>query len=73
VPAHLVIRIRTLTRAPCAPKPATSPGVLEGKVDRECRVDLPGGPLFIEWAQGDNHIYMTGPAELVFDGTVSLL
>jgi len=45
-------------------------GVLEGKVDRQCQVDLPGGPLHIEWRQADNHIYMTGPAELAFQGLV---
>jgi diaminopimelate epimerase len=47
-------------------------GVLEGHVDRSCRVDLPGGPLHIEWREADNHIYMTGPAELVFDGMVGV-
>jgi diaminopimelate epimerase len=47
-------------------------GVLEGHVDRSCRVDLPGGPLHIEWRESDNHIYMTGPAELVFDGMVGV-
>ena len=46
------------------------PGVLEGKTDRQCRVDLPGGPLLIEWREQDNHVYMTGPAEHVFSGTV---
>ena len=45
-------------------------GVLEGKVDRKCQVDLPGGPLHIEWRESDNHIYMTGPAELAFSGSV---
>ena len=43
-------------------------GVLEGKIDRSCRVDLPGGPLQIEWNETDNRIYMTGPAERVFSG-----
>jgi diaminopimelate epimerase len=43
-------------------------GVLEGKTDRQCRVDLPGGPLFIEWDEGTNKIFMTGPAEFVFSG-----
>eukprot|EP00877_Chromochloris_zofingiensis_P011955 jgi/Chrzof1/7012/Cz02g07180.t1 len=47
-------------------------GVLEGKVDRSCRVDLPGGPLQIEWRESDNHVYMTGPAELVFQGSFKL-
>ena len=45
-------------------------GVLEGRIDRKARVDLPGGPLQIEWRESDNHIYMTGPAELVFSGSV---
>ncbi|KAK9807611.1 hypothetical protein WJX72_004015 [[Myrmecia] bisecta] len=44
-------------------------GVLEGKTDRNCRVDLPGGPLQIEWRESNNHVYMTGPAELVFAGS----
>lgn len=43
-------------------------GVLEGQTDRTCQVDLPGGPLIIEWRESDNHIYMTGPAELAFRG-----
>lgn len=36
------------------------------------QVDLPGGPLLIEWSEEDNHVYMTGPAELVFQGTVQV-
>lgn len=47
-------------------------GVLEGRVDRSCRVDLPGGPLQIEWRESDNHVYMTGPGELVFSGSVAV-
>jgi diaminopimelate epimerase len=35
-------------------------------------VDLPGGPLQIEWRAADNHVYMTGPATPVFSGTVQL-
>jgi diaminopimelate epimerase len=31
-------------------------------------VELPGGELSIEWKESDNHVYMTGPAEFVFDG-----
>lgn len=46
-------------------------GVLEGRIDRKCQVDLPGGPLHIEWRE-DDHVLMTGPAELVFAGSVSL-
>ncbi|KAK6146947.1 hypothetical protein DH2020_017859 [Rehmannia glutinosa] len=40
--------------------------------NQSCRVDLPGGPLDIEWREDDNHIYMTGPAEVVFYGSVPL-
>ena len=45
-------------------------GVLEGLLDRSARVDLPGGPLYIEWAGAgtDGTVYMTGPAERVFEG-----
>ncbi|MCL7025992.1 hypothetical protein MKW94_017509 [Papaver nudicaule] len=46
--------------------------VLEGLSERICTVDLPGGPLEIEWREEDNHIYMTGPAEVVFYGSVLL-
>jgi len=38
-------------------------------VDRKVTVSLPGGPLVIEWA-ADNHILMTGPAELEHEGTL---
>lgn len=46
--------------------------VLEGRAERKCIVDLPGGPLEIEWREEDNHVYMTGPAEAVFYGSVPL-
>lgn len=44
-------------------------GVLNGLCDRAATVELPGGPLQIEWSATDNRIYMTGPAEKVFHGT----
>ncbi|KAH7298882.1 hypothetical protein KP509_25G062900 [Ceratopteris richardii] len=46
-------------------------GVLEGRTEKKCTVDLPGGPLEIEWRE-NNHVYMTGPAELVFEGKAFL-
>jgi diaminopimelate epimerase len=39
------------------------------RTDREVTVELPGGELEIRWAEND-HVYMTGPAEEVFSGTV---
>ncbi|OCT16984.1 diaminopimelate epimerase [Paenibacillus pectinilyticus] len=44
--------------------------VLNGLSDREATVSLKGGDLFIEWSEADNRVYMTGPAEEVFTGTV---
>ena len=44
--------------------------VLNEKSDRTATVILPGGDLFIEWDEKDNHVYMTGAAEFVFDGEI---
>ncbi|MEA5581151.1 diaminopimelate epimerase [Nodularia harveyana UHCC-0300] len=43
-------------------------GVLTGKCDRTATVELPGGPLQIEWSELDQRVYMTGPAQKVFTG-----
>ncbi|MCR8845252.1 diaminopimelate epimerase [Paenibacillus sp. SC116] len=43
--------------------------VLNGKTDRAATVSLAGGELFIEWNEEDGHVYMTGPSEMVYDGT----
>lgn len=42
--------------------------VLTQRSDRRATVELPGGPLLIEWSAEDNRLYMTGPAERVFAG-----
>jgi len=39
----------------------------KGMAARQATVTLPGGPLEVEW-RGDNHIWMTGPAELEYEG-----
>lgn len=44
-------------------------GVLNGKTERKTEVELDGGKLLVEWSESDNHVYMTGPAEFVFEGT----
>ncbi len=41
-----------------------------GLTDRAVTVELSGGPLEIEWRQGDGHVLMTGPVELEFAGTL---
>lgn len=46
--------------------------VLTGRSDRQATVELPGGLLQIEWSATDNHLYMTGPAQKVFVGSLDL-
>ncbi|MEQ8308683.1 MAG: diaminopimelate epimerase [Hoeflea sp.] len=43
-----------------------------GRTGRTVTVNLPGGPLLIEWRNND-HVIMTGPAEWEFSGTVDPL
>lgn len=40
-----------------------------GKTERNVKVNLPGGRLLIEW-RDNNHVFMTGAAELEFSGFV---
>lgn len=40
--------------------------------DNKVNVELLGGTLEIEWNKEDNHIYMTGPAVTVFEGTLEI-
>jgi diaminopimelate epimerase len=47
-------------------------GVLEGRLEREAQVTLPGGTLTIGWREKDNKITMKGPAECVFSGQIEL-
>jgi len=44
--------------------------VLNNLTDRQAAVHLPGGTLEIQWAE-NNHVYMSGPATIVFDGEVA--
>ncbi|MCR8641721.1 diaminopimelate epimerase [Paenibacillus sp. N1-5-1-14] len=46
--------------------------VLNGFTDRIATVALKGGELLIQWNEEDNHVYMTGPAEIVYTGNLSL-
>jgi len=45
--------------------------VLNKKTDREAIIHLRGGDLDIQWAD-DGHVYMTGPAELIFKGEMEI-
>jgi len=43
---------------------------LTGKAGRKSQIVMDGGTLNIEWRESDNHVYMTGPAEFIFDGEI---
>ncbi|MBP8944366.1 MAG: diaminopimelate epimerase [Paludibacteraceae bacterium] len=47
-------------------------GVLNGISSHKTTVKLLGGELEIEWNNNDNHVYLTGPAETVFEGEIDL-
>ena len=45
---------------------------LNGKTGRDVLVHLRGGDLHIRWNEATDEVEMTGPAEIVFDGTVEV-
>jgi diaminopimelate epimerase len=47
-------------------------GVLRGMLDSPVAVQTRGGSLTISWAGSDNPVWMKGPAEPVFDGSIDL-
>ncbi len=47
-------------------------GIEQGLLSSPVFVDLPGGPLTIEWQGRGNPVYMKGPAKTVFEGTIEL-
>ena len=47
-------------------------GILTGHCSTAATVELPGGPLHIEWSAVDQAVFMTGPAQKVFTGILDL-
>jgi diaminopimelate epimerase len=47
-------------------------GIARGLLDSPVRVETRGGALTITWAGGDNPVWMKGPAETVYEGTLEL-
>jgi diaminopimelate epimerase len=41
-------------------------------LDREVRVDLPGGTAMVSWAAAGEHMWLTGPATTVFTGSIDI-
>ena len=56
---------RACGSAACA---ATVAAVRKDLTERHVRVSLPGGDLFIHWREKDDHVIMTGPVEMEFEG-----
>lgn len=46
--------------------------VLNGLTEEEVTVKLLGGELKVQWDRENNTVYMTGPAETVFDGMIEI-
>jgi diaminopimelate epimerase len=51
---------------------AVAIGIMQDKLDKEVNVTLAGGKLTIKWQGKDSLLKMTGPAEHIYDGQVTL-
>ncbi|HYN11711.1 MAG TPA: diaminopimelate epimerase [Burkholderiales bacterium] len=47
-------------------------GIRRGLLDSPVRADTRGGALTITWRGGDNPVWMKGPAQTVFEGTIEV-
>lgn len=47
-------------------------GIVQGKLNPEVTVHLPGGSLSIEWQGAGQPVIMTGPATTVFEGQIQI-
>lgn len=43
-----------------------------GRAPRSAKVLMDGGALQVEWSEEDGHVFLTGPAEFVFEGQVDI-
>jgi diaminopimelate epimerase len=51
---------------------AVAVGHVRGLLDSKVTVSLPGGNLIIEWQGAGHELWMSGPAERVFEGEIAL-
>jgi diaminopimelate epimerase len=75
-PEHLVMRVWERGAGPtlaCGTGACATLVVCHrlGLASRSARLDLPGGTLWIQWEESGGHLFMTGPAEAVFDAVVT--
>jgi diaminopimelate epimerase len=76
-PGHVRLRVfergagetRACGTGACA---AVAVGRRFGPLAEEVRVDLPGGRLIVQWPGPGQPIWLTGPAETAFEGTVDI-
>jgi len=47
-------------------------GAKRDLLDSEVRVDLPGGSAIVNWSGPGQHIWLTGPATMVFTGSIDI-
>jgi diaminopimelate epimerase len=72
-PSHIVIRTwergAGLTKACGSAACAVAVAAARlSKTGRTVRVTVPGGDLFIEWRESDDHVLMTGPVAFEYEG-----
>jgi diaminopimelate epimerase len=52
---------------------ATAVAAAKTKISgRKSRIIMDGGTLTIEWDEATNHVFMTGPAKIAFEGTIEI-
>ena len=44
--------------------------VLTGRAERKTDIVMDGGTLCVEWKKEDGHVYLSGPATIVYDGEI---
>jgi len=63
-------RLGAEVRTSCtAAASATVAAVVSGFTDRDVFVHQAGGDLYVQWAERDNRVYLTGPTAYCFTGT----
>jgi len=47
-------------------------GQIQGLLDQQVRVSLPGGDLVIKWSGDEHPVWMSGPAKTVYEGRIEI-
>ncbi len=45
---------------------------LTGRAERKTDIVMDGGTLCVEWRKDDGHVYLSGPATIVYDGEITV-